>query len=392
MNLRALVVTSALAGTTLFFGCGKNNLGGGYDGDGGPPSDGGSGDQCTATADCAPGLTCNTSNGKCEDTPCTTNNDCDRGSYCTPGGVCQGNDTGGTCVGDQNCKGGETCIGGFCGCDGDQFTAQGVPPNVLIVLDRSGSMGDPVSSGSPSKWDIATGALGTLLANYGDKVNWGLALYEGASQCAPGTVVVDTGAMTSGAINTALGNNSPGGRTPIGDTLDALLGYSGLADATRENYILLLTDGTETCNGDGETAVTNLINQTPSVKTFVVGFGGAVDGTALNNMAQNGGTALAGGPPYYYQADDAASLAMAFDNIGSTVLSCTYNLSGNPGADDLYVYFDSVNVTRDPTHMSGWDYDPTTNQVTFYGADCDKLKAGTVTDLVIVGGCPIVVN
>ena len=47
----------------------------------------------------------------------------------------------------------------------------------------------------------------------------------------------------------------------------------------------------------------------------------------------------------------------------------------------------STSIPRDPTHMNGWDYDPATNQITFYGPACDALKAGTVTDVDIVFGC-----
>jgi hypothetical protein len=37
--------------------------------------------------------------------------------------------------------------------------------------------------------------------------------------------------------------------------------------------------------------------------------------------------------------------------------------------------------------MQGWDYDPATNQVTFYGDECQQLKDGTVTDVDVVFGC-----
>ncbi|MCA9679660.1 MAG: VWA domain-containing protein [Kofleriaceae bacterium] len=361
-------------------GCGGGGGGGGGGGDGGVTD-------CTTTDDCPTGQQCNLGTGTCEPTPCTSNTDCHGGSYCADSGTCAGNTTGGPCAGDDNCSNGEVCTGGFCGCTGDEFSAEGVPPNVLIVLDRSGSMDEAL--GNSTKWEVAVDALGQLLTTYGDQVRWGLVLYEGASQCAPGQIEVDVGAGTAGMINTALGNTGPGGRTPIGDTLDGLIGYAGLADTTRENYILLLTDGSETCGGDGVTAVTDLRAQTPEVKTFVVGFGSGVDANQLDDMATAGGTALPGGPPYYYQADDAASLQAAFDSIGAAVLSCTYALSGNPDSSTLHVFFDSLDVPRDPSHGDGWDYDPAAGQITFYGAACDDLRSGSVTDLVVVSGCAI---
>jgi hypothetical protein len=59
-----------------------------------------------------------------------------------------------------------------------------------------------------------------------------------------------------------------------------------------------------------------------------------------------------------------------------------------PDQNKIYVFFDNTTeVARDTAHKSGWDYDPTTNQVTFYGPDCEKLKQGKVKDVDIVFGC-----
>jgi hypothetical protein len=169
-----------------------------------------------------------------------------------------------------------------------------------------------------------------------------------------------------------------------------MVGYSGLADTTRPNYILLITDGMETCGGDGVAGATALAAQTPSVSTFVVGFGDGVDAAALDAIATAGLTPRAGGPPFYYQADDPTTLEMSFDLIAGSVLSCTYILSDVPaGTDNLFVYFDGTEVVRDMSHADGWDYDPATNTVTFYGNACNTLQTGMVMDLQIVHGCPI---
>ena len=80
--------------------------------------------------------------------------------------------------------------------------------------------------------------------------------------------------------------------------------------------------------------VTMLHARMPVVKTFVVGFGSAVDATQLRDMARAGGTARAGMTPEYYQADDAASLRTAFAAIAGSVISCTYTLSNTPPDPD----------------------------------------------------------
>jgi len=369
-------------------GCGGSNAGTGDDDGGASATD--ADNSCTSTEQCPGDQVCNPATGHCtdENVPCSSHEECGAAAFCDDDGNCAPNTSGGPCDGDENCISGETCTGGFCGCEGVQFQAESVPPNVLIVLDRSGSMDDSIGGGS-TKWELAVAAVKTLLTDYGDSVRFGLVLYSSDGDCGPGQVLVGVGDGTAADINGEMDGASPDGSTPIGDTLDGLVSYAGLGDTTRDNYILLLTDGEERCDGDGEAAVTALRNRTPEVKTFVVGFGGEVDPDALNAMAVAGGTDLPGATKYY-QADDAAALQAAFDAIGGSVLSCSYELSEiPPDLDELYVYFDSVGIPRDTGQVNGWDYNPDTNEVTFYGPACDSLRSGSVTDLVIVYGCPI---
>jgi hypothetical protein len=69
-------------------------------------------------------------------------------------------------------------------------------------------------------------------------------------------------------------------------------------------------------------------------------------------------------------------------------VGCTFTLDSTPpDPSKIYVFFDNAKVARDTNHSAGWDYDPKTNQITFYGADCDKLKTNQVTDVDVVFGC-----
>lgn len=351
------------------------------------------------TSECPGNEICDLGTGRCVNTrPCQDHNECGVATHCTPSGECARSMTGSPCGEDVNCADGQVCTGGFCGCDGEAYSAASVPPNVLIVLDRSGSMNDSIPGGT--KWTVAKDAIANILSAQGDNVWFGLSLYPGEDlscdqgmDCGPGFAVVAPGATTATAINDALGDASTCSfGTPTAENLAALVGYAGLKDTSRANYVLLVTDGQSTCD-DPVAQVEALRAQDPEVKTFVVGFGDGVDPDELNAMATAGGTAIAGGPPYYYVASDAASLADAFAAIAGTVLSCSYTLSGTPpNLDALYVYQDKVAVPYDPTQMNGWDYDAATNQVTFYGASCASLQSGEVQDLAIVFGCPIQVE
>ena len=119
-------------------------------------------------------------------------------------------------------------------------------------------------------------------------------------------------------------------------------------------------------------------------------FGGAVDPQQLDIWAQAGGVPQAASP-FYYQADSAAQLQQALDVIADQTLGCVFQLESTPpDPNAIYVFFnnDTHPIPRDETHQNGWDYDPQTDQVEFYGQYCDDLKDGTVTDVDIVFGCP----
>jgi hypothetical protein len=377
------------------FGCGGSGEAGGSAGAGGTGGAAAGGSTgtggCQSAADCPSNAVCDSATKTCVVLACGAHADCGVGAYCS-NGICAHNVPGGPCDTNENCGPNATCTDGFCACGGALYGAESVPPNVLIVLDRSSSMNEDIGGGT--KWDIARDAINDLLASYGGGVYFGLMLYPGTDlsgnegmSCGPGAVFVDPGAMTSGAIAMSLadaGTTSFG--TPTAEALDILVDYSGLEDTTRSNYILLITDGQSTCE-DPVPVVATLLGESPQVRTFVVGFGSGVDPNELNSLAQAGGTAQAQ-MPYYYQADDAASLGAAFGAIAGSVLSCDYVLSDvPPDPNQLYVYVDGQQVAVDG--QDGWTYDAATNQITFHGATCDSLKAGTAKEVLISYGCPL---
>lgn len=386
--MRTLVATVI---TILIGACGPSGgaSGGGDDDDGSGGSDASAPTSCSNAADCGGDQVCNPADDECAaDLPCESASQCGNGGVCAESGTCEPNDTGGPCVGDENCLSGETCNDGHCGCDGVAFQAEPVVPNLLIVLDRSGSMKE--SGGGDTKWNIARTALDQILDDHGDQVRFGLDMFASNDGCAAGEINVDVGAGTAGAISTAFMNATANSGTPIHATMNALRSYGGIKDRNHPNYVLLLTDGKEECNiwADPAAPVQQLRNQTPSVKTFVVGFGSGVNAAQLNDMATKGGTARPGSPKYY-QANNATDLSNALAAILGTVLSCTYTLDQVPeDLAELYVYQNDTPIERDTTHADGWDYDEATGELTFYGAACDALESGDVTDLAIVYGCP----
>lgn len=376
--------------TIVIGACGPSSgmNGGGDDEGDGAGSDAGAPTSCDNASDCGGDQVCNPAGNECaSDLPCESAAECGNGGVCNETGTCLPNETGGECVGNENCLEGETCNDGHCGCNGVAFQAEPVTPNMLIVLDRSGSMDE--SGGSDTKWNIARDALNQILDDHGGNVRFGLDMFASNDGCAAGEINVDVGAGTAGAISTAFMNETADSGTPIYTTMNALRSYGGIKDQNHPNYVLLLTDGKEECTwSDPAAPVQQLRNQTPSVKTFVVGFGSGVNAAQLNDMATKGGTARPGSPKYY-QANNATQLSDALTAILGTVLSCSYTLDQVPeDLAELYVYQNDMPIELDTTHTDGWDYDPATGELTFYGPACDALEGGDVTDLSIVYGCP----
>lgn len=310
----------------------------------------------------------------------------------------------GTCLADGDCAEGTvcdaattTCVPGG-GCGGKEVKADPVAPNLLISLDRSCSMTNQ------GKWDIAVQALQTLMVTFNGKIRFGLAMFPDTvtPSCQQDAIAIPVGPGNEMAISELLGNalmqsdpNFPDGPcvTNIDTAMQQATTEPALLDTDRESYVLLITDGKQAgCSAAGGDAGTTMIikdlHDTMKVPTFVLGFGSGIDPAQMNIFAEAGGVP-AGDPTKYYDASDQASLDAALDTIANKTLGCTFTLDEKPpNPDEIFVFFDNVEkVAQDPTHAMGWDYDAAGNQVTFYGATCDKLKAGEVSDVDIIFGC-----
>lgn len=314
---------------------------------------------------------------------------CQDPQFCSVAGVCL---DAGTCAADEDCSPGLECDpdtsacvpGGECGTD--EFTTTALPPNLLIVLDRTGSMDAEVpGTGGQTRWEVAAAAVSSVLSNYQGSVNFGLNLFSACTGngCAPGTIVEPIGS-TGAAIDQAVSQSSlcfsGENETVIGGTLAALVGESSLQEPGRDNAILLLTDGHDNCGGGGAQAATDLLGQTVPVPVYVVGFSSGVDATELGAIAQAAGT------DPYYQADNAAQLNAALQAIAGSVATCSFVLGETPDGD-IYVFFNNDPSGVPPSDSDGWTYDSATNTLTFHGAACDSIKDGDVDDIDVVFGC-----
>ncbi len=286
-------------------------------------------------------------------------------------------------------------------CGDMQIHPEAVAPNLLLVVDTSGSMDDPISSQSREpKIDDTKSALNLLLDQGRGSIHFGLLPYPSGSSCGSGTVVVDCAEDSVGAIQNQIDRLNPSGGTPTGPALEKALDYGPLRDPSRSNFVVLLTDGKPTCpSGAGANETDADKNATieaaaelhaRAIDTFVVGIGEDLNASNPDVLNQ---TAVAGGRPRtgavkYYPANSLSQLNAALGDISAAVFGCTFTLQPVPeDAARLWVTFDGQVVSRDPAHRSGWDYDDARNQVSAYGTACSALQSGAIAEVDIWMGC-----
>jgi hypothetical protein len=284
-----------------------------------------------------------------------------------------------------------------------ELTNLGEPPDMLIVLDRSGSMTDvldPFVFPWEFKWDVMKAALISITEATETNIRYGLAAFPTDDDCAVAAgAVVPIDLEQHAAIEAWLedGSNAPNGNTPAHLGLEnALAIYNGITPNPDGRYVLFATDGVPNC-GDSDPypltlAAVNALSSA-GINTFVLGFGGitALDDDLLNDAAQAGGVPKPGGPPHYYHADDPAELQTALEEIMGGIIqpSCSYELAEPPpDPNDVSVTIDGVPVPRSPGHNDGWDYHPDANTITFFGSYCDDIMNGSVGEVSFVYGCP----
>ncbi len=268
-------------------------------------------------------------------------------------------------------------------------------PNVMLVVDESGSMSDTVTGSTLTKWDALKQAVKGLLSKYDGQVDWGLSIFPAvgaADSCAPGIIDVPI-APGSGPLITAkldgIAASTLTGATPTPESLKSVQLNGKLNDPKKANYILLITDGDPTCAPatDVTPVIQALYAQSPSVKTFVVGVGDVNQSNPalLNEWADAGHTARTGATRYY-DANDLSGLQGAFATIVGNIASCNYALGKLPDDPSLVTaYLDGKVVPIDP--VNGATYDAMSNSITFHGTTCDAIKSGASSKVDIVYGC-----
>jgi hypothetical protein len=272
---------------------------------------------------------------------------------------------------------------------------------VVLVLDRSSSMGQPLTPSdarAASRWEALGAALVPVLGRYQSQVAVGALLFP--SNLRTGSVLGDGACRVSDtldvppatgsarAITTALGASGPTGSTPTAAALERAGRH--LLERTagdRPRALILATDGWPNCGAagtslDGRVFAVLARLAEGGVPTYVLGLDDPTQGAlvdVLNRLAEAGQRPRRDAARYY-SVRQPQDLSGAFDDALARVSRCTLAL--DPPAEPtetVTVALGARTVLWDPAHRDGWDYaDPGRHGVLFHGPTCDTLRAGTV--------------
>ncbi|HEV8551613.1 MAG TPA: vWA domain-containing protein [Polyangiaceae bacterium] len=361
--------------------------------------------------------------------------------------------TGGTSASSGENAGGDAGHGGqpLDECASSNQAARLTPANLLFLIDKSGSMncnppeGDAAKNArcadfpikddpdKPSKWEVASSALGTALDTLAGQPNIraGLTLFPIADQCGvsaePAVEIAKLNDAQRSDLEDALGGVSPSGDTPIAGAV--ILSYQHLSDLIKSHtlvgntFVVLLTDGAETCKISELSKL--LSDDVPNarlfdIRTFVIGAPGSEEARGLlSQIAWEGGTASSSdcdhsgdhadrGDCHFDMTkseDFAADLNAALLAISRTkVLACEFDVPQNP--DGGGVDLNRVNVTFKPgsgktetiafddsascDDADGWQYNSGRTKIELCGPVCDRVQADPQGEVRIALGCPTI--
>lgn len=322
--------------------------------------------------------------------------------------------TGGAGGQKQGGGGGDIGIVGGAGgaptCGQSNTPLQMLPPDVLVVQDKSLSMNDDSNDNActggcraNSKWSQVSAAIENVVMTTQATVNWGLKFFGNDNMCgvtAGATVGIATNNYT--AIQAAFAGTAPSSYTPTETALNSAVAYLQTLTDPNPKYLLLATDGLPNCPPGGknataddsagaETAVTNA--KTAGFDTFVVGIATTADAMAtatLNQMAMNGGVPQTGAATSYYAVSDTASLETALNSILSGIVSCSVTLPPNPPANStvgISVTTPSGDIAVPEDATNGWSYSTDMKSILFNGTACTSLMSGAYSNIIFSYTC-----
>ncbi len=314
-------------------------------------------------------------------------------------------------------------------CSEVTVTRTPVAPNVILVLDKSGSMvtelggfwdhdDDPLTP-DVTRWSSLHEVVETVVTDFDAAINFGAHLFPGAGATAQydenacvlaETVEIPVAAMNRDEILAGIplaGDESLRGGTPTTAAMTTALAHLKTLDPSVPRAVLLVTDGAANCAegtvapplfelyDDGVHDVVADAFTIDGIPTYVVGVGiedvesataqdGKPDATntfdRLNQLATEGGKPRNDPNEKFFNTTNQIELAAALGDIAVDALTCIVTLDPAPlTPEGTVVVLDDETIPQvtDCATEDGWVYqnpDGPFDAIELCGAACGGLK------------------
>jgi hypothetical protein len=327
-------------------------------------------------------------------------------------------------------------------CGEEDFQLEAVPPNVVLVLDKSGSMliewdadADPFTP-DITRWNSLYSVVDFVVVNFDNDINFGANLFPAAdatNTLGAGACGVENVPEVPVAANNALpvlmgippaDTMDIHGATPATAGIEAALAHLVTLDPDVGRFMILVTDGAANCGSEADTSmcpgigcglmeeydarlaqvVGDALTQ-DGVPTFVVGIdildellGVGDDGQPeANTFEELNLVAISGGKPRpgdekFFNAQNEAELMDALSEIAGQVVSCIVPLESEPTHPDFVdveIGGNTIGRVQDCATEDGWTWvnpDGPYDAIELCGTACELLA--DIGNVDITFGCP----
>lgn len=284
-------------------------------------------------------------------------------------------------------------------CDTEETEVVPVPPSVLLILDKSGSMSmekwdhdAKPQTATVTRWYSLYHVVKDIVTMFDNVVHFGVKLYpkiDAGSFVNVGACIVDPGVeipiapMNAQAVLAGMPAEDFEvlGGTPMESGLKQGYTYLKSLDPSEQRVAIMVADGeiSQTCMGETfleAQALTEESYQVHGIPTYVVGIDVQPEVSAgLAALALAGGKPKPGVEPFY-QATNQPELEAAIQQIVKDTLSCVIAVDPAPSEPELFeVWIDGQPVPEvQSCAEDGWVWTVPHSEVTLCGAACDMLK------------------
>ncbi|HEY0133285.1 MAG TPA: vWA domain-containing protein [Nannocystis sp.] len=285
-------------------------------------------------------------------------------------------------------------------CQVEETKINPIPPDVLLVLDKSGSMSMETwdhdanpQTPTVTRWYSLYGVVSSIVTKFDKTVNFGMKLYpfidagsyenEGACKVDPG-VEVEIAPENAASVLALL----PGadidvlGGTPMETGLKEAFTYLQALPADKQRFALMVADGeiSKTCQGEVFNEALGAVKNAyaKGIATYVVGIDVDPSTSAqLAALAEAGGKPNVNNPDGFYQTSSQIELQAALQQIVDDTLSCVIDVNPEPSEPDLFQVWigaDRIDAVTDCATEDGWVWTKPHIQIELCGAACLELK------------------